>query len=117
MLFRSGGPAALTSAADDKLRPCNISCKSTNADMTDRLREKAVLTAIEAVQKIDDYGERAEYVRAKFDDEEDGYWCCHVDRSDGISQVACKYNNDNRIFYRVGDCYLYLWKCPKLSFF
>ena len=34
--------------------------------MIDRLREKAVLTTIEAVQKSDDYGERAEYVRAKF---------------------------------------------------
>ena len=81
--------------------------------MTDRLREKAVLTAIEVVQKSDDYGERAKCVRDKFEADEDWYWCCHVDRSDRMSEVACRYNGGNKKKIRVGDCYFDLWKCPK----
>ena len=47
----SGRAAALTSASDDKLISCRISWKNSSmAD--DRLREKAVLTAIEAVKKV-----------------------------------------------------------------
>ena len=77
----------------------------------DRLREKAVLTAIEAVQRC--YFQRAEYVRDKFDAEEDGYWCCHVARSGGISEVACRYCGFNKIRFRVGDSHFDLWKCLK----
>ena len=64
--------------------------------MTDRLREKAVLTAIEAVQRSNSYLKRAKYVRDKFEATEDWYWCCHVDRSDGMSEVACRYNGGNK---------------------
>ena len=79
----------------------------------DRLREKAVLTAIEAVQRCDSYFQRAEYVRDKFEAEEDGYWCCHVDRSGGISEVSCRYSGFNKIRFRVGDSHFDLWKCLK----
>ena len=51
-------------------------------------------------------------MRDKFEADEDWYWCCCVDRSDGtcISAVACRYNGGNKIYFRVGDCYFDLWK-------
>ena len=81
----SGRAAALTSASDDKLGPCQISWEYTDAYLTDRLREKAVHTAIEAVQRIDEYGERADFVREKFEADEGGDWCCHAQHKETVS--------------------------------
>ena len=63
----------MPSASVDKLRPRQISWKVTDANMTDRLREEAVLTAIEAVQRSDNYWQRGDYVKDKFKADEDGY--------------------------------------------
>ena len=52
-------------------------------------------------------------MRDKFEADEDWYWCCHVDCSDGMSEVAGRYHGGNKIYFRVGDCYFDLWKCPK----
>ena len=68
-----GRAAAVPSASVDKLRPSQISWKATDADMIDRLRENAVLAAIEAVQRSDNYLQRADYVKDKFKADEDGY--------------------------------------------
>ena len=103
---------ALTSA-DDKLRPCMINWEATNADMSDRLREKAVLTAIEAVQRSDDYQQRAHYVRRKFDAEETGGWVCIAFHHDAVSRAkpSATYYNNNNIWFRVGDCFFQLFQC------
>ena len=104
---------ALTSA-DDKLRPCQINWESTCANMSDRLREKAVLTAIEAVQRSsDDYFQRALYVKEKFDAEETGGWVCLAQHADTVAraQVGFTYYNNNNIWFRVGDCFFRLFQC------
>ena len=103
---------ALTSA-DDKLRPCGINWESTAAGMSDRLREKAVLTAIEAVQRSDDYQQRADYVREKFDAEETGGWVCIACHHDAVPRAKPSYTyyNDNRIWFKVGNCYFDLFQC------
>ena len=101
--------------SDDKLRPCKISWKLTNADMADRLREKAVLTAIEAVQRSDDYGERAQYVKQKFDAEETGGWLCTAQNKDTLGKASSYYTyyNNNDIWLRVSDCYFSLAQCSQ----
>mgnify|MGYP001796290959 CR=1 FL=1 len=81
------GQLVVTSGgSDDKLRPCKISWKITNADMSDRLREKAVLIAIEAVQRSDNYWERAEHVTEKFNADETGAsWVCSAQHEDTLA--------------------------------
>ena len=105
---------ALTSA-DDKLRPCMINWEATVAGMSDRLREKAVLTAIEAVQRSDSYFERAYYVKEKFDDDETGGWVCRAQSEDTVGKAdsCCTYYNNNSIWFRVGDCYFRVSQCSK----
>ena len=102
--------------SDDKLRPCQISWKTTNADMSDRLREKAVLTAIEAVQRrSDDYFQRAKYVKDKFDADETGGWVCIAFYQDAVARAKPSYSyyNHNDIWFRVGDCYFQLGQCSQ----
>ena len=101
--------------SDDKLRPCQISWKTTNADMSDRLREKAVLTAIEAVQRCDSYYQRADYVREKFDAEETGRWVCIAKQADAVakSKSSFTYFNNNCIWFKVGNCYFKLAQCSQ----
>ena len=83
--------------------------------MSDRLREKAVLTAIEAVQRSSDYKERAKYVREKFDAEETGGWVCTAQSADTLDEASscCTYYNHNDIWLRVGDCYFRLAQCSQ----
>ena len=116
MLQSPVGQLALTSAgSDDKLRPCKISWKWTDAGMSDRLREKAVLTALEAVQRSHDYGERATYVTEKFDAEETGGWVCSAQHEDTVGKASSCYTyyNNNSIWFRVGDCYFRVSQCSK----
>ena len=101
--------------SDDKLRPCGINWEATVAGMSDRLREKAVLTAIEAVQRSDDCDQRAKYVRQKFDADETGGWVCTAQSADTIGKANsyCLCYNNNSIWFRVGDCYFSLAQCSK----
>ena len=70
-------------AADDKLRPCQISKMPS-----DRLREKAVLTAVEAFQRSDDYTQRGNRIKNKFDADEDGKWSVFLRHEDvGIDKA------------------------------
>ena len=100
-----------STAADDKLRPCQIS--ETTMMPSDRLREKAVLTAVEAFQKSDDYTQRATHIKQKFEADEDGAWCCYIKHEDDKAVVSLTYYSSNYIFYRVGKCYICLWKSSR----
>ena len=81
--------------------------------MSDRLREKAVLTAIEAVQRSDDYFQRAKYVKEKFNADETGGWVCIAQSADtlGKADSCCTYYNNNNIWFKVGECYFSLAQC------
>ena len=82
--------------------------------MSDRLREKAVLTAIEAVQRSDDYFQRAKYVKEKFDADETRHWVCIAFHQDALAKAnpSYSYYNNNDIWFRVGnDCYFKLFQC------
>ena len=95
-------------AGEDKLRPCSIS-KDTKMP-EDRLREKAVLTAVEAFQKNDDYFKRAQHIKQKFDAEEDGTWSAYIRHKDDKSTLYITHVHSNYIWFRVGICYIALWQ-------
>ena len=101
--------------SDDKLRPCQISWEATNANMSDRLREKAVLTAIEAVQRSENYYQRAKYVTEKLNAEETGCWVCLARSKDALGKAYtyCTYYNNNSIWFKVGECYFSLAQCSQ----
>ena len=73
---------------------------------SDRLREKAVLTAVEAIQKSDDYFQRAKHIKDKFDADENGSWFCFIKHADDKANTSASYYNQNYIRFRVGCCYL-----------
>ena len=93
----------------DNLRPCQIG-NSTRMP-SDKLRQKAVLTAIEAVQKSENYQARAHHIKMKFDDKQVGTWSCFIRH---IEETKATYSTSvcgsNFIWLRIGDCYIALWQ-------
>ena len=61
---------------EDNLRPCQIG-NSTRMP-SDRLRQKAVLTAIEAVRRSENYQARAHHIKMRFDEKQVGTWSCFI---------------------------------------
>lgn len=76
----------------------------------DNLREKAVLTAVEAMQRNESYFKRAQYVQQKFNAEAKGEWVCIVKHCGEKAQVCMQIYNLNRIYFRVGTCEFDLWQ-------
>ena len=76
----------------------------------DRLREKAVLTAVKVFQKTDDYFQRAQLIKNKFDADEDGVWGCFVRHEDDKANYCATYYSSNYIWFKVGRSYIALWK-------
>ena len=107
-LFLITGVVKPAATGHDKLRPCQI---WTGTKMpSDERREKAVLTAVDALQKSDDYFQRAKHIKDKFDTDEGGLWACVVKHEDDKSRVYFTYKSSNYIFFKVGNCYIALWQ-------
>ena len=88
---------------EDNLRPCQIG-NSTRMP-SDKLRQKAVLTAIEAVQKSENYQDRAHHIKMKFDVKQVGTWTCLIRHVEETSICG-----SNFVWLRIGECYIGLWQ-------
>lgn len=104
-----GNQTSLSGLCEDELRPCLISWEATTMK-DDKLREKAVLTAVEAMQESDNYFERAKYIQEKFSAEEEGEWVCIVKEQGAKAQAYGLVYNSNSVFFRVGKFIFDLWQ-------
>ena len=75
----------------------------------EQLREKIVLLGIKAVEKCDDYYERARYLSEELDKEETGRWGCLIADTSLVieKRVSTCYVhfNENNISFRIGKCH------------
>ena len=95
---------------EENLRPCQIG-NSTKMP-SDRLRQKAVLTAIEAVRKSENYQDSADHIKMRFDDKQVETWSCfirHIEETKATT-YSTRVCRSNFIWLRIGECDIALWQ-------
>ena len=103
--------AFASAMVDNNLLPCLILQKYSG--MTDDIiKERAVLAGVEAVQKSQDYLERAKYVKKKLDADTDTQWGCSAQHKDTLGTANAYYTvyKGNHLYFKVGSCCFRVWQ-------
>ena len=76
------------------------------------IKERAVLAGVEAVQKSQDYHERAKYVKKKLDADTDTQWGCSAQHKDTLGTANAYHTvyKGNRLYFKVGSCCFRVWQ-------
>ena len=81
--------------------------------VNERLRETIVQLGIQALEKYEDYFERAKYVGEELNRTESGYWACitrHSTVECSKSESYYTYFGKGKIYFRVGETYFDVFK-------
>ena len=82
--------------------------------MTDKnLRQKTVQLGVQAVEKYEDYYERAKYVVVELQRTQWGKWACIIKHSSMMGSKSNDYYtyfDKENIFFKVGECYFDVFK-------
>ena len=103
--------AFASAMVDNNLLPCLILQKYSG--MTDDIiKERAVLAGVEAVQKSQDYHERAKYVKKKLDADTDTQWGCSAQHKDTLGTANAYHTvyKGNSLYFKVGSCCFRVWQ-------